>query len=244
VPRLIAAGDDRGRIQFASRTAFAAAQPQLRAYIVEREVRLIVLSPLFSFLTGLSDINGELSAREVLERLQACITGTGCAVLGLAHTNKKADLRAIERLLGTVAFTNFCRSVLLVGRDKDEPDWFRLTHAKHNLSTKADDLLYRPRHVGDDYRDQFVKLDWRKPDANPDSLFDRPKTNGHDRRLSARDWLLSYLEAQGRSLASEVLSAGETAGYSRDTLSKAQYRESRIAFEKDGFPAQVWWSLK
>jgi hypothetical protein len=245
VPRLIAAGADRSRIQFATREAFAAAQDTLRAYIVDSGVRLIVLSPMVSFLTGLTDINGELGARDVLERLQACITGTGCGVLGLAHANKKSDLRAIERLLGSVAFTNFCRSVLLVGRDKDEPDWFRLTHAKHNLSTKADDLLYQPRHVGEDPRDQFVKLDWRTPDANidADSLFDRDRKRGNG-KLSARAWLVDHLDRHGRSLASEVLSAGETAGYSRDALAQAQYRESRIGFDKEGFPAQVWWFVK
>lgn len=243
VPRMIAAGADRSRIQFATPEAFAAAQEGLRAYILERLVRLIVLSPLVSFLKGLVDINGELGVRDVLQRLQAIIAGTGCAVLGLAHTNKKADLAAIERLLGSVAFTNFVRSVLLVGRDRQEPDWFRLVHAKHNLSTKAPDLLYRPKHVGEDPRDQFVKLEWRVPDhdVDPDSLFDRAKVNGGGGRQSARDWLISYLEENGRSLASEVMNAAVKAGYSRDTVRQAQFRESRIQNEKEGFPATVFW---
>src|SRR5918994_5532035 len=118
---------------------------------------------MFSFLAGLAGINDELSARAVLEKLQDTIEGTDCAILGLGHTNKKPDLRAIERLLGTVAFTNFVRSVLLVSRDKDDETWFRLVHAKHNLSVRGHDLLYKPRHVGEDPRDQFVLLDWGTP---------------------------------------------------------------------------------
>jgi hypothetical protein len=247
VPRLIAAGADRGRVSFASRQAYAdLGDDGLKQLIRERGTRLIILSPFVSFLAGLADINGELGVRDVLERLQAIIDHTGCAVLGLAHTSKKSDLRAIERLLGSVAFTNFGRSVLLVSRDREEPDWFRLVHAKHNLSTKASDLLYRPQHVGEDPRDQFVKLEWRRPDEDVDAdhLFDLHKANGHDRRPSARAWLCSYLEEHGRSLASEVLSAGESAGYSRGALAQAEYRESRIGFDKEGFPAQVWWFLK
>jgi hypothetical protein len=241
VPRLIAAGADRNRVSFASRQAYAdLGDDGLKHLIRSRGTRLIVMSPLVSFLVGLPDINGELGVRDVLERLQTIIDHTGCAVLGLAHTSKKTDLRAIERLLGSVAFTNFGRSVLLVSRDKEEPEWFRLVHAKHNLSTKASDLLYRPKHVGEDPRDQFVKLEWRRPDqdVDPDRLFDLPKANG---KLPARDWLIRYLEQNGRSLASAVLDAAEQDGYSRDTLRKAQFRESRIQTEKEGFPAQVWW---
>jgi putative DNA primase/helicase len=246
VPRLIAAGADRSRVSFASRQAYAdLGNDGLKQLIRSRGTRLIIMSPLVSFLTGLTDINGELGVRDVLERLQATIDHTGCAALGLAHTSKKADLRAIERLLGSVAFTNFGRSVLLVSRDKEDPDWFRLVHGKHNLSTKAHDLLYRPKHVGEDPRDQFVRLEWRVPDhdVDPDALFDRERSKGNG-KLPARDWLISYLGERGRVLASEVLKAGEKAGYSRDAVSKAEYRESRIDHDKEGFPAQVWWFLR
>jgi hypothetical protein len=245
-PRLIAAGADRSRVSFASRQAYADLRDEgLKHFIRSRGTRLIILSPLVSFLAGLADINGELGVRDVLEKLQATIDSTGCAVVGLAHTSKKADLRAIERLLGSVAFTNFGRSVLLVARDREDPEWFRLCHAKHNLSTKAPDLLYRPKHVGEDPRDQFVKLEWRQPDqdVDADSLFDRNKSKGNG-KLSARDWLVGYLEDHGRTLAAEVMDAGEKAGIQREAIRKAQYRESRIAWEKDGFPAEVWWWLK
>jgi hypothetical protein len=244
VPRLIAAGADRARVSFASRQAYAdLGDDGLKHLIQARGTRLIIMSPLVSFLVGLADINGELGVRDVLERLQATIDNTGCAVVGLAHTSKKADLRAIERLLGSVAFTNFGRSVLLVSRDKEEPEWFRLVHAKHNLSTKAPDLMYRPKHVGEDPRDQFVRLEWRQPDhdVDADRLFDLPKGNG---KLSAGNWLVRYLEEHGRCVASEVMDAAETAGYSREAIRKAQFRESRIQNEKEGFPAQVWWFIQ
>jgi putative DNA primase/helicase len=243
VPRLIAAGADRTRVQFATRDQFATAQDGLRAYILERSVQLIVLSPFVSFI-DLTDINGELGVRDSLERLQDRITGTGCASLGLAHTNKKPDLRAIERLLGAVAFSNFARSVLLVARDHADTNWFRLVHAKHNLSIKADDLLYRPLHVGQDPRDQFVKLEWRKPDENveTDTMFDRNRSKANGKK-PAGTWLVDYLERHGRSLASNVLEAAEKAGYSYDAIRMAQYRESRIKNEKEGFPGQVFWWL-
>jgi hypothetical protein len=244
-PRLIAAGADRENVLFGKPEAFD--DVDLRAMIERDRVRLVVLSPLVSFLAGLVDINSELGVRAVLQRLQDAIEGTGCAVLGLGHTNKKPDLKAIERLLGTVAFTNFVRSVLLVSRDRGDETWFRLVHAKHNLSMRGDDLLYRPRHVGQDPRDQFVLLDWMSPEngnSEPDDLFDRRKPNGHADRISAGDWLVAYLQEHGESLRADVILAGDQAGFKEATLRQAQQRNSRVKWRRDGFQGPVYWCFQ
>ena len=244
VPRLIAAGADRSKVTFASRKSFAAL-PDLRAFIQQREVRLIVQSPMISFLQ-LSDIVSELSVREVLERSQASIEGTDCALVGIAHSNKKADLAAIERILGAVAFTNFVRSVILSAPENTEEGTYRLVHAKHNLSTKGDDLILRPVHVGEDYRDQYVKLEWSRPDngnANADAIFDRARPNGSDRRQSARAWLTNYLEQHGESLRVDIVLAGELAGHKGDALRTAQQRSGNIKSRQDGFQGPYYWRL-
>ena len=246
IPRLMAAGADRERVDIASREAFGGLA-DLRGFIKANGTRLIVMSPVVSFLSGLAEINAELGVREVLEQLQAAIEGTGCAVLGLAHTNKKADLRAVERLLGSVAFTNFVRSVLLVSRDREDPEWFRLVHAKHNLSPKGDDLLYRPHHVGEDPRDQFVRLDWRRPEngnVDADALFDRPKgSNGSGGRQTAREWLRDYLSENGETMREDAVIAGAQAGHTEAALEKAVMRDHRLQSRREAFPNQAWWSV-
>jgi hypothetical protein len=244
-PRLIAAGADCDRVFYCKPDAFL--DLDLAAMIRNDGLRLVIMSPMFSFLRGLAGINDELSARAVLERLQDTIEGTDCAVLGLGHTNKKPDLRAIERLLGTVAFTNFVRSVLLVSRDKDDETWFRLVHAKHNLSVRGDDLLYKPRHVGQDPRDQYVTLDWTRPEDNsePDTLFDRKRTsNGRADRMTAREWLVAYLRQHGESLRVDVINAGEKAGFKEDALRTAQQRSGSIKSRQDGFQGPYLWRLE
>jgi lambda repressor-like predicted transcriptional regulator len=136
------------------------------------------------------------------------------------------------------------RSVILLAKDKQRADMRRWVHAKHNLSVKGRDLLFETQHVGEDPRDQYVRVGWEIPAENidVDSLYERQKPGA--RRLSARDWLVAHLEENGRSLATEVIEAGIKAGYLKDTITKAQYREQRIDFDKEGFPAQVWWFLK
>jgi AAA domain len=244
-PRLIAAGADCDNVYYCKPDTFL--ELDLAAMTRDEGLRLVVMSPMFSFLRGLAGINDELSVRAVLEQLQNIIEATDCAILGLGHTNKKPDLRAIERLLGTVAFTNFVRSVLLVSRDKDDDTRFRLVHAKHNLSVRGHDLLYKPRHVGQDLRDQFVLLDWELPEENSetDTLFDRrTKANGHAGQMSAGEWLVAYLKTNGESLRADIITAGESAGYTENALRKAQERNSRIHSRQDGWQGPYLWRFE
>jgi hypothetical protein len=100
------------------------------------------MSPLISFLKEAGDYNQEKQIRPELEKLQEVIEPLGCALLGLGHLNKRSggDQTAIERVMGTVAFVNFVRSLLIVAWDAEE-DCPRLIHAAINLTKRDDDLL-------------------------------------------------------------------------------------------------------
>lgn len=242
-PRLIAAGADRERVQLASREAFL--ELDIRKWIAERGGRLIVLSPMVSFLK-VTDINGELDVRAVLERLQAAIEGTNCAVVGIAHTNKKADLPAIDRVMGSAAWVNFTRSVMLVAPDKETEGWSRLVHAKCNLSVRGDDLLYRVEHVGQDPRDQFVKLNWSRPDngnIDADAIFERRRRDAGNGHETAGQWLVSYLREHGECLRADVVLAGARFGHKEETLKKAHQRNQAMQSRREGFQGPVYWSI-
>ena len=238
VPRLIAAGADLNRVIFATRASFAA-EKDLRGFITREGIGLIVLSPMLSFL-DLKDINAELGVRDVLERVQANIDRTCCALLGIAHSNKKADLAAIERILGAVAFTNFVRSVLLTAPDDPDEGTYRLVHAKFNISTKGDDLILHPVHVGADPRDQNVRLEWSLPqEGNIDAaaVFDRRQTS----KPFARTWLRSYLREHGETPRADVVAAGAQAGYKERALERAMMVDPKLQSRRTTFPNQAWW---
>ena len=250
-PRLMAAGADCKRVTFITPKGFA--EINRRRFIEQRGTRLIVLSPFLSFLEGLQNMNAELEVRAILERLLADIAGTGCAILGIAHANKKADLAAIERIMCSVAFVNFVRSVLLIAADKSEDNeaTHRLCHAKHNLSIKGDDLLFTPKHVGEDPTDQFVKLDWSTPvngNVDADGLFDRhSKGNGSMSSFTAEDWLTAFLTGRGEVRAEEVIATGESQGFKEKTLRNAMSKSARLRSQRRGFASkgdnQAWWSV-
>jgi hypothetical protein len=251
-PRLVASGADPKLVTFITPRGFA--ELDRRKFIQERSTKLIVLSPFVSFLEGLQNMNAELEVRALLERLLAEVKGTGCAIIGVAHANKKADLAAIERLMGSVAFVNFVRSVLLIAPNKveDEEATHRLVHAKHNLSVKGNDLLFTPKHVGEDPTDQFVKLIWSENvngNVDPDTLFDRhpPIANGKG-RMTAEEWLIAFLTGSGETKCDEVIEAGKLAGFKEGTLRNAMSKSAELQSERRGFASfgenQAYWSVK
>jgi len=148
----------------------------LKEYVRDTGTKLMVFSPFVSFLQGLEDMNSELAVRNALQVVQDAIEGTDCGVLGICHLNKKADLDAVEKLLGSVAFANYVRSVMLVKCENRETAQHRLVHAKHNWSIKGSDLLYTPECIGEP-RSQDVRVIWSMPESNveADNLYDRTK---------------------------------------------------------------------
>ena len=184
--------------------------------------------------------NSELKVRKALEIIQAAIDPTGCAVLGILHLNKKADLAAIERLLGSVAFANFVRSVMMVRAENPDSKCYRLVHAKYNWSTKGADMLYTPENVGE-ARGQHVKVNWSAPesDIDPASMFDRKKPK---EKLSAGDWLVQYLQFNGATLKENVIVAAQKEGYSPDAIERAFTRDERCHSRQEGFQGKsMWW---
>jgi AAA domain/RepB DNA-primase from phage plasmid len=240
VPRLIAARGDRERVFFANPRELVVLN--LAAFIKSRSIGLIVLSPLVSFLNGLKDVIGELAVRKTLEGLQEAIEDTRCAAIGICHLNKKTDLGAVERILGSVAFVNFSRSALLIAKDHDS-DAVRLAHGKFNLSVKGPDLLFRPQHIGDDPTDQSVRIEWEQPDedVDPDRLFDRKQAESEADR-TARAWLVAYLEKFGETPSSVVIAAAGKEGFGEKTIIMARKREPRCKTRKGGFgEGWMWW---
>jgi Bifunctional DNA primase/polymerase, N-terminal/AAA domain len=239
IPRLIANRADVAMVRFYTPAEFA--RLDVKRAIQQDDARILILSPIMSFMRGLKSTIDEIAVRAELEKLHDAIADTQCALIGIAHLNKKTDLDAIERLLGSVAFANFVRSVALIGTDKEKANMRRWVHAKHNLSERGHDLLFQTVHAGKNPRDQYVRTDWTLPGDNVDidTFFERRKAS----KPSAMNWLLAYLEEHGRSRATDVLNAAEQAGYVRDTVEKAQLRSPKIHSEKDGFPAEVWWRI-
>lgn len=234
-PRLIAAKAEMERVSLMDTDEFATVT---RAQIIRDNIRLIVLSPLVSF-ADIVDTNKEASVREGLERLLSLIEGTQCALIGIMHPNKKSDTVAIDRLLGSVAFANFCRSVLML--KSEEEDTARVIHAKWNWGTKANDMLFqkRNRRAKSAPRGQYIGINWEAADENVDEhkAFERVKDDAaDDKNKSAATWLLDFLTTNGATKCAEIFAAGEKFSHSRGALIAAKQRlKAKIRHKSGGY---------
>jgi hypothetical protein len=158
------------------------------------------------------------------------------------HPNKKHDQSAIDRVSGTTAFTTFPRCTLIINREKPDEDAdedavataedrFRITHQKHNLSKRGDDLIgQRVNTREEDPRGQWLSVEWSQAEENIDTstALDRKRDKKEGGDASAGAWLVMFLTTNGATLKSVILEEAAKRGYSEAALNKAATRNPKI----------------
>jgi hypothetical protein len=237
-PRAIAAGlsqEERERFIIMRPWEYHKVKNRLGDFIREHDIRLVVMSPLISFLQEAGDYNQENQVRPELEKIQEAIEPYECAFIGIMHPNKKGGgyLTALERVMGASAFVNYVRSVLIVDWDKVE-ERPRLMHAAINLTSRDDDLLLElvnKNALGDgNERGPFVAIQLHEAEDNADvdAALDRKasRENEADAKLSASQWIIQQLESsEAKSLTTDELQTrAKDDGYSWESVKKTSRR--------------------
>ena len=123
-PRLIHAGADCSRIAFidpAEGRSLTLSDSRFERAIRETIAKLLIIDPMQAFLSAEPDNHRKGNLRNVFGRLGKIAEDTGCAVVLIGHMNKNGNGKSIYRGLGSIDVAAIARSVLLVGRDLDDP---------------------------------------------------------------------------------------------------------------------------
>jgi RecA-family ATPase len=208
-PRWMAAHVDLQRITHKTPDQFndLVSGDHLRRFITTHDVKLIVLSPLNSYLgTELTNGNDAVIVRKALERLNEAIEGTACSVIGICHINKKDDASAIMRVIGSNEYVNVVRNVLMLRTEGPiEDNMVRVVHAKHNNGPKGNDLIYEKYNTrkANEPRGQYWAITWEPTEGNvnPDKLYDRSAGD----KLTALEALKQALANRQWRMRNEVL---------------------------------------
>jgi RecA/RadA recombinase len=138
-PRLITAGADCERIAFINDTTnpLTLGDERLEQAIRECNARLLVLDPLQAFIGTDSDMHRANEMRPLMHKLTGIAERTRCAVIIIGHMNKATGSKGLYRSLGSIDITAAARSVLLIGRLKDEPLIRVMTQIKNNLAPEG-----------------------------------------------------------------------------------------------------------
>ena len=88
------------------------------------------------------DMHRANEVRPVLKRVAAMAERTGCAVILIGHMNKAQGLKAGYRGLGSIDFRAAARSVLVVGRLKEDPTVRVVAQDKNSLAPEGKSIAF------------------------------------------------------------------------------------------------------
>ena len=143
-PRLDALGADCSRIMVIdeSNRELTLCDERIKQAIEKIGAKLIVLDPLQAYLGANVDMHRANEVRPVMKRLAATAEQTGCAIILVRHINKLQGQKSGHRGLGSIDFQAAARSVLVVGRTKDDPTIRVVAQDKSSLAPEGESIAF------------------------------------------------------------------------------------------------------
>lgn len=255
-PRLIAAGADLSRVQFVrgvedrgEKRAFDPARdvPMLAAALAGvDDVRMIVIDPLVSAVSGDSHKNAEV--RRSLAPLVDLAQRMDAALIGITHYSKGTQGREpLERVSGSLAFGALARLVFGTVRQKADddgaPNRYLLARVKSNIGPDGGGFAYAfeqmdigegitaSRVVFGDAVEGSARELIGQAEADPDG-------DGQDAAGFLRELL-----AEGPMPTKTVRKAADDAGLSWRTVQRAM-RRAGVESQRQGFGMPALWVRK
>lgn len=234
-PRLVSAGADCSKISFIDDTesTFSLTDTRLESAIHESGARLLVLDPLQAYLGDNGEINRAVGVRPILKRLAAVAERTNCAIVLIGHMNKANGSKGIYRGLGSIDITAIARSVLLVGRLRDDPSVRVIAHLKSSLAKEGASIAFE---IGDD-----SSLRWLgERDITASELLGGDDDSGDNGKVSSAMLSLRKMLSSGARPCLEIYTSFYDMGISKRSVDRAK----RTLGVKSVKHADGWyWSL-
>ncbi|WP_330619202.1 AAA family ATPase [Vallitalea guaymasensis] len=143
-PRLEAAGADCSKIMFIDESVgpLSMSDERLEKALAETGARLIILDPIQAYLGSDVDMHRANEIRPVLNRLSSKAESYNCAIVLIGHMNKAKGSKSTYRGLGSIDFQATARSVLIIGRVKDNPQIRVIAHDKSSLAPEGTSVAF------------------------------------------------------------------------------------------------------
>ena len=144
-PRLLSAGADCSRVMVIDDDdqALTMMDARLEEAIIKTNARLVVLDPIQGFLGTAVDMHRANEIRPLMKRVAVLAEKYHCAIILIGHMNKNSNGKSSYRGLRSIDFQAAARSVLIVGRIKDEPEIRVVCHVKSSLAPEGKSIAFR-----------------------------------------------------------------------------------------------------
>jgi hypothetical protein len=235
LPRLSAAGADFAHIR-QIKSVVVAGQDQhfslvrdlqaLDAEYARRPFKALVVDPINAYLPDV-DTYRDNDVRVVLTPLTQWAERRAVAVVAIIHNGKNADRNALQRMLGSIAFSAAARACYLVCRDAETDGQQLFLCSKLNIGQKPPGLAYRfqPRTVpgkgGALIESVGVAWEPGTVKVTADEALRGLSKTGPQARQEATKAIRAVL-ASGPVEATEAVAQVRAAGVSMSTLTRAK----------------------
>lgn len=229
-PRLLAAGADCSRVLVIDdrEQPLTMLDIRLEEAIVQTKARLVVLDPIQGFLGAEVDMHRANEIRPLMKRVAVLAEKYHCAIILIGHMNKNSNGKSSYRGLGSIDFQAAARSVLIVGRIKDEPEIRVVCHVKSSLAPEGKSIAFR--------LDKETGFEWiGEYDISADDLL-----SGDSRGQKSRKEFLLEILANGGMAQRKIEEEAEKRGIKKKTL-----RNAKLELEIDSVKRgnQWFWML-
>lgn len=142
-PRLEAAKADSKRIMVIDETNIELSMTDIRleTAISQTNAKMVILDPLQAYI-GASVVHRANEIRPVMKHLADVAQKYQCAIVFIGHMNKSINMKSSYRGLGSIDIPASARSVLLVGRIKDNPTIRVMAQIKSSLAPEGDPIAF------------------------------------------------------------------------------------------------------
>jgi hypothetical protein len=182
----------------------------------EGDVKLIVIDPVSAYIGRSVDTHKEKDVRSLLTPVANFAKKHNVAVVGIVHLNKSADLGAIYRVSGSMAFVAAARAVWLVGEDRDDPDLRHFNPIKINNARKRD------KEMGFRILDSMgLVVTEPQTSTSADDLL-APRERKDPKQRAAEAFLEEMFKDRKEVPAAEAIERAEEEGISKSTLRLAR----------------------
>ena len=226
-PRLLAAGADCEKVLVIDESVaeLTLSDERLEQAILKTGAKLIVLDPLQAYLGGDVDMHRANEIRPIFKRLGLLAERTGCAIILIGHMNKMQGTKSAYRGLGSIDFRAAARSVLVVGRLKDEPTIRIVAHDKSSLAPEGKSIAFALDPDNGFQWKGYCETSVDELLAGKGSLLSK---------TSQAENLLQELLLDGEILSDEVMSKAAELGISERTVKIAKQNLGVKSFRKGG----------
>lgn len=231
-PRLLSTGADCSNVIVIdeSEKELTLSDERIEKAIIETGAKLIIIDPLQAYLGAKVDMYRANEIRPIFKNLASVAEKTGCAIVIVGHMNKGSS-KGMYRGLGSIDISAAARSVLVVGRVKDDPNIRIMAQIKSSLAPEGKPIAFE--------LDDENGFSWiGEYDIDIDVLLSGVSPNGTI--LTKAEKLIKEVHSDGPVLSERVFEKAKENNISQRTLKTAKKNLNvKSVKTKDGWE----WSL-